>query len=261
MKTRAHRLTPAERLRNRFWGKVNKDGPTIREELGPCWEWIGYRLPKGYGRLWGGRGNGYVYAHRVAWALTHGELEAAARQGDAIVLHKCDNPPCCNPEHLTVGSQADNVKDRDLKGRGRWPGSSGGGTGTGLRQFSDDDVVAMHALRLHGHTQADIGHRFGTGQPQVSNILSRKTYAHVPIPDAATLAGMASPGAAGATGPGKPRVLSLVLRLSGESGCAPQTIKSFLRGPHNVYPASARRILAAACRLGVSLTETQSEVA
>lgn len=96
---------PGAPLPVRFWAKVAKsDG---------CWEWTGPRLPRGYGVI---RADGrQTYAHRVSWLLHFGPIPDRA-----FVLHHCDNPPCVNPAHLWVGSQADNVRDMIAKGRARY---------------------------------------------------------------------------------------------------------------------------------------------
>jgi hypothetical protein len=90
----------------RFWAKVVV-------HPGGCWEWRGRRMPKGYGKL--NRGTKTVYAHRLAFELRNGPIPDGL-----YVLHKCDNPPCINPDHLFLGTQADNVRDRDTKGRGNF---------------------------------------------------------------------------------------------------------------------------------------------
>lgn len=92
----------------RFWSKVARRAP------GECWEWIGSRFPRGYGRLKLNRKT--AYAHRVSWELAHG----VPVPDGLCVLHRCDNPPCVNPAHLWSGTMADNMHDRDAKGRGRW---------------------------------------------------------------------------------------------------------------------------------------------
>lgn len=83
-----------------------------RPESG-CWEWPGSRTWAGYGvvNAWNG-GNNPVYVHRVIGALLYGDLTH-----DQFVLHKCDNPPCCNPSHIWVGTNRENVADMDAKGR------------------------------------------------------------------------------------------------------------------------------------------------
>lgn len=95
--------------------------PTLAERLWPrvrvvdsgCWEWTGSRDNTGYGTLGIGGGR-FSRAHRVAWLLSHLILP----QG-AMVCHHCDNPPCCNPDHLFLGSTFDNSRDMVAKGRAR----------------------------------------------------------------------------------------------------------------------------------------------
>ena len=92
------RPTPEER----FWGKVDKtDG---------CWLWTAGTNINGYGRLSVNRIA--ILAHRYSWALHNGEIPKGM-----CVMHKCDNPPCVNPDHLEMGSQQDNLKDMLSKGR------------------------------------------------------------------------------------------------------------------------------------------------
>lgn len=80
---------------------------------GDCLVWTGQKCPKGYGRL---RLNGHLErAHRLMYELHHGEIQAGA-----VVMHSCDNPACINIAHLSVGTQADNVRDMHDKGRARY---------------------------------------------------------------------------------------------------------------------------------------------
>jgi hypothetical protein len=77
---------------------------------GECWEWRGARSADGYGqRRIGGK---LLYLHRLAYEWAAGAIPAGM-----LVCHRCDNPPCCNPDHLFLGSRADNARDMCRKGR------------------------------------------------------------------------------------------------------------------------------------------------
>lgn len=91
----------------KFWSKVDKSG-------GPeaCWPWTGATNELGYGvTQFDGRA---ALAHRKAWALTNGPIP-----DDKLVCHRCDSPPCCNPAHHFLGTNADNMADMAAKGRAR----------------------------------------------------------------------------------------------------------------------------------------------
>lgn len=75
-----------------------------------CIEWTGPRLKSGYGRVWS-QGK-MKRAHRVAYEDEYGPIPEGMS-----VLHTCDNPPCVRPEHLFIGTQLDNIRDMDRKGR------------------------------------------------------------------------------------------------------------------------------------------------
>lgn len=81
--------------------------------IGNCMEWSGCRLSRnkarGYGRV--RSGGKLVLVHRLVWELTFWTLPPWIH-----VLHRCDNPPCCNPDHLFIGTQRDNMRDRHRKG-------------------------------------------------------------------------------------------------------------------------------------------------
>ena len=94
-----HALTVEGRFKNRV--AVTDNG---------CHVWTNGRNSKGYGTM---KVNGKsVSAHRLAWEFANGTIPDGL-----CVLHKCDNPPCCNPDHLFLGTRKDNNDDRDAKGR------------------------------------------------------------------------------------------------------------------------------------------------
>lgn len=110
-------------FRERFWKKVDKNGPAPqhRPELGQCWIWNGSKNDSGYGQMQRGiRGAGLVRATQAS-KLINGEQLPSGH----IYLHKCDNPSCVNPTHLIAGTHADNVRDKISKGRIGWGVSVG----------------------------------------------------------------------------------------------------------------------------------------
>lgn len=122
-----------------------------------CWPWQAARFPTGYGQFNAGR-DAYGtqdtrYAHRIAFQLATG-IDPVGK----VVMHACDNPPCCNPAHLRLGTQADNLQDASRKGR--LPK-----TRLGNRRLSDDDVAAIRASTLSGPA---LGRQFNVTSAHIS---------------------------------------------------------------------------------------------
>ena len=88
----------------RFWNQVDQRSPT------ECWQWLGLKSHYGYG--WFNVNRRMIKAHRFSY-----ELHSATQvPSSLLVLHSCDNPPCVNPAHLRLGTNADNISDRELRG-------------------------------------------------------------------------------------------------------------------------------------------------
>lgn len=145
-------------MSDRFWSKVNKskDG---------CWEWTG-ALCRGYG--WFHMNKKPRYASRVA-AFLVGKL--GSLDSDLHVLHSCDNPKCCNPDHLFVGTNADNVADRVKKGR--TVSVPKHGESNGASKLSNQAVKTIRGLYFAAQTsQSKLAKMFGVKQPHISRIVN-----------------------------------------------------------------------------------------
>lgn len=120
-----------------------------------CWPFLGTCAPYGvlndHGTL--------LYCHRIAWRLH------AGKAADPIhVLHECDNPPCCNPKHLFLGTQVDNNQDRQRKGRTK-PGKR--------RKLTDDQV---REIRASTETNNRLAARLGISSQHVGAIRTGKAW-------------------------------------------------------------------------------------
>lgn len=164
-------------LRERFWAKVNKEGPVVRPDLGNCWLWVGGRYPSGYGSFGtGGRGKS-GRAHRVAWSLTYGEIP------DGIhVLHKCDTPACVRPAHLFLGDHRANMADMANKGR-RASGEVMSLTKRGAKhpaaKLAPLDVQSIRRRYAEGESSSAIGLSYGVSRQTVADIAAGRTWGHL----------------------------------------------------------------------------------
>ena len=128
----------------RFWKYVDKKSDD------ECWEWVGKnKNRKGYGRI---KINGkQVQASRYSWELHFGKIPEGL-----LVCHHCDNPPCVNPKHLFLGTNADNVADRDRKGRKAL------GSKNGKSKFMEWDVIQIKYLISFGEGDSEIARKFNS---------------------------------------------------------------------------------------------------
>ncbi len=131
----------------------------LRNESTGCWEWQASCNRKGYGTV---RICDKVYrVHRIMYELFVGGIE-----DNQCVCHKCDNPKCVNPEHLFLGTRADNSKDAAVKDR--------------LKQkLESSDIFFIRELHQDGLTQGEIGRFIGVTQSYVSNVLNKKRRFHI----------------------------------------------------------------------------------
>lgn len=142
----------------RFFAQVDKrDG---------CWAWSSAKDKDGYGMFRGDvNGVQYTRAHRFSWAF---HSQAVIPDG-MVVCHSCDNPECCNPEHLRLGTHQDNQRERRSKGRH-------GPNRTPAAKLTESQV---REIRLSNENQSELAARFGVTQTTVSDIKRRRSWSHV----------------------------------------------------------------------------------
>lgn len=162
-------------LAERYWRHVVK-----REG---CWEWTGPKNALGYPVI-NKTSNDKFYGHRVAWELCNGPIPAGM-----MVCHRCDNPTCTNPEHLFLGTQADNMADMRQKGRAhnvaeycrQHPEEKAIGNHTGIHNGRAKLVPCVvneirHLHNAQGISGRELARRFGIGYTQVGRILRHEQW-------------------------------------------------------------------------------------
>lgn len=155
------RRTP---LRERFLRLVGQP------DANGCHPWAGFVGPSGYGilRLGGGE-NKAVRAHRAAFLLFVGQIPDGLE-----ICHKCDNPLCVNPDHLFLGTRADNHADMMAKDRGPR------GERAGAAKLTDAKVLEIRRrYATTDITQRQLADEFGVSRPTIGFLISRKTWKHL----------------------------------------------------------------------------------
>lgn len=152
----------------RFWRYVDKSSD--------CWNWVGGIHKGGYGTFWLlGRARP---AHRVAWVLHNGPIPAHDSYHGNCVCHRCDNPRCVNPDHLFLGTNADNMADRNAKGRTRrGPNKKNQGQSNGFAKLTEADVAF---IRNHPGTLRQLGEMFGVSHSRIGAIKLGQAWTHLP---------------------------------------------------------------------------------
>jgi HNH endonuclease len=139
-----------------------------RNESG-CLEWQHGCTAAGYGLGAADVIKGVRYAHRIAWTLTNGPIPDGL-----CVLHRCDNPPCADPDHLFLGTRADNMHDKTAKGRQ----GAHRAPRPWLAKLTGAQVLGV-LLRLDGgETQQAIATRYGVSRGNIRDIATGMTWSH-----------------------------------------------------------------------------------
>jgi len=175
---RANRTIPPLRPQDiaRFWKKIHIRGPD------ECWEWQAAKVPYGHGHFsLEGR---EFRAHRIMWEIFNGPIP-----NGLFLCHRCDNPPCCNPRHLFLGTQADNIRDAVRKdrmatgerhGRHTHPERTARGEQNGQSKLTAKKVRAIRCKYSDGDiNMGALAQEYGVHETAIQRIVRHKTWAHV----------------------------------------------------------------------------------
>jgi hypothetical protein len=153
-------------LEERFWEKVNKNSGVFGADgLYPteCYVWTARKKNTGYGQIQ--RKGKCERAHRVSWELCFGPIP-----DKQCVLHKCDNPSCVRQDHLFLGTQLENIADRDQKKRL----APGIGEQNNNAKLTTKDIIAIRELYAKNLTRIAIAHIFNVSRSYVDKIIAQK---------------------------------------------------------------------------------------
>lgn len=191
-------LNFTEKDKDRFWAKVD-----ISAGADACWPWLACTF-QGYGRFQ--HAHRAHAAHRIAYGLTYEPISKGLNG-----CHKCDNPICCNPSHIFIGTQADNIADRHSKGRDAKGDRNGSrtrpdrvprgenhprrknpelfnpppppnwhGEEVGTSILTNDQVIEIRRLRSSGYRHKEIAAMFGVSWHTVKSVANRNSWKHLP---------------------------------------------------------------------------------
>ena len=140
---------------DRFWSRVQ-----VGDE-DECWIWK-HTVWERYGTFWWkDRTQG---AHRVAYQIAHGTIPSGM-----CILHSCDTPLCCNPKHLTLGTQSENVRDMVRKGRAH-------------RKLDEAEVLDIRRRHKAGEGIRALGRHYGVTKTTIQGIVHGRRWRHLLAP-------------------------------------------------------------------------------
>lgn len=146
----------------RFWNKVDKTNY--------CWNWIGAKQYSGYGRFW--TGQKLTGAHQYSYELHKGRQPCGF-----LVMHKCDNTSCVNPDHLNLGTYSDNNRDRSSKGRNRSKDTYSKGALADASKLTQQEADSIRNLYVPRKYSAErLAGEFGVSKTTVLAIVNNKRY-------------------------------------------------------------------------------------
>lgn len=172
---------PIRGIAVRFWEKIIKG-----KNEDDCWSWSAAISNKGYGVLGEDRTGITIPASRVSWMLHFGEIPEGLH-----VCHHCDNPPCCNPKHLFVGTRSDNMQDCKAKGRMSMPPINNRfGEDNHKHRLSKEDILSIREEYANlpysscGHnkrlgTVTALAEKWKIGKMHLHQIVKREVWPHI----------------------------------------------------------------------------------
>jgi hypothetical protein len=160
-------MPPKRPLAERLWEKVDVRGED------ECWEWRGAHHPNGYGRINVNRRA--LPAHRCVWRLT----QCAFLPDHLFVCHRCDNPQCCNPKHLFIGTNYDNVRDAVRKNRNSKPPTYQGEQHPSARLTVSQVLEIRQRRRTHNMSISTLANQYHVNTGTISDIVHGYTWQHL----------------------------------------------------------------------------------
>ena len=149
----------------------------VRIPFSGCWVFMGATNDFGYGIVGtGGRGAPNDRAHRITYRHFCGEIPSGM-----FVCHRCDVPSCCNPDHLFLGTNQDNVRDMISKGRNSPPPRNPhvvGSVHPGSK-LTEDQVVRIREAYSRGVKQKDLAQQYGVVHQTISKVVNNRRFKHV----------------------------------------------------------------------------------
>lgn len=145
-----------------FWSYVPKTSDDA------CWNWQGFLNQHGYGRM-KVKGRGWL-ANRLSWTIHFGEIAPGLN-----VCHRCDNPACVNPRHLWLGTQLQNIADRESKKRG----GDHKGTKNGRAKISVAEALEIRQKAVTPNLKLYYSRKHGLSLSYIYNIVREKTWKHI----------------------------------------------------------------------------------
>jgi hypothetical protein len=151
---------------DKFWSKVDKGAEN------ECWIWTGAKRWNGYGKFI----HNYktILAHKASFEINRGTI------GDGLVVcHSCDNRACCNPNHLWLGTQAENMQDMFKKGRNAKSKPKGSCERHPRAKLKNSDIPEIKKLYSNGESSRSIGKKYGVSKTMILFIVKDKNWKHL----------------------------------------------------------------------------------